>query len=98
LALGVADVDLLLDSLTSKQISEWVAFYALEPFGNEWLQTGTLGAVIANAHRDPKTTPRAYEAKDFIPREEDPAKSSDELLAVARMMTAASKGKNDRTK
>ena len=34
--------------MTSEQMNEWVAYYQVEPFGDQWLQTGTLAAVIYN--------------------------------------------------
>lgn len=94
----MADVDLLLASITSKQLSEWVAFYSLEPFGNEWLQIGTLAATIANTQRDPKKRPNPYKADDFIPKPEKKTKTGSQLLAMAEMINAAFGGKDDRIK
>ena len=85
----MVDVDLLLASMTSKQLSEWVAFYSLEPFGQEWLQTGTISAIIAETHRNKKLKSDPYQAEDFIPREKDPDPSPDELKDKARMIFAA---------
>ena len=84
----MADVDHLLDSLSSKQISEWVAFYSLEPFGNEWRQAGVIAATIAEAFRDAKKRPKPFTPDDFIPVKESPQKDSSQLLAMARMITS----------
>jgi len=83
----VADVDHLLDSLSSKQISEWVAFHSLEPFGDEWRQAGVIAATIAEAFRDSKKRPKPFIPDDFIPTRESPQKDSSQLLAMARMIT-----------
>lgn len=46
-----------------------MAFYRLEPFGEERedLRMGILASTIANVNRDPKVRRRAYQARDFIP-------------------------------
>lgn len=54
--------------MSSRELSEWMAFYELEPFGNDWHQTGTIASVIANVNRDPKKRATPFEAEDFIPR------------------------------
>ena len=85
----MADVDHLLDSLTSKQISEWVAFYSLEPFGNEWRQAGVVAATIAEAFRDSKQRRKPFTPEDFIPSGKDTSvKNSTQLLGIARMITS----------
>lgn len=39
----------MLDSLTPEQFDEWMAYYLLEPWGDEWLQAGTVAAEVRNA-------------------------------------------------
>jgi Protein of unknown function (DUF4035) len=56
--------------MTSAEFSEWRAFQRLEgPLGPEredW-RVAMLAAIVANANRDPKRAPRAYEPRDFMP-------------------------------
>jgi hypothetical protein len=74
LAVGEADVDALLARITSEQLSEWMAFYMLEPFGEERadLRMATLASLLANVNRDPKVRKEPYTAADFMLRFEDP--------------------------
>lgn len=56
----------MLASISGQQLAEWMAYAALEPFGQGWLQTGTITAAIVNSNLDPKKhTP--FEPTDFIP-------------------------------
>jgi hypothetical protein len=48
LALGHVNVDEMLDLVTPEQITEWWAYYTLEPFGEPWQHTALLAAVIQN--------------------------------------------------
>ena len=60
----------LLAETTSAELSEWVAFYGLEPFGPERgdLQAGVVAATVANVNRDPKKQKKPYSAQDFMPK------------------------------
>ncbi len=60
----------LLARTTSRELTEWMAFYELEPFGAERgdLQAGIVAATVANANRDPKKQKRPFEAQDFMPK------------------------------
>lgn len=56
--------------ISSRELSEWMAFYRLEPWGAEvedW-RFGMLASVVANANRDPKRRRKPYEPTDFMPR------------------------------
>lgn len=63
----------MLESISGQALAEWMAYAGLEPFGQEWLQTGTVAATIVNMNRDPKKSD-PVEATDFIPgfRKPDP--------------------------
>jgi hypothetical protein len=43
---GTVDVDGLLGSISREQFDGWIAYDLVEPFGQAWLQTGTIAAVI----------------------------------------------------
>jgi hypothetical protein len=46
-------VDGLLESISTRQINEWMAYFNLEPFGDELLDThlATITSILANAYR-----------------------------------------------
>jgi len=54
--------------ISSLEFTEWQAYYALEPFGEEIadLRHGVATAVLANVNRNPQARPKPYAAKDFI--------------------------------
>lgn len=47
MAVGEWDVFGLERSISVPQLREWIAYYRLEPFGDEWRRTGRLAAVTA---------------------------------------------------
>lgn len=53
--------------MSSREFSEWQAYYVLEPFGQERdnLHTGIVAATIANAHRDPEKN-KPFKPNDFM--------------------------------
>lgn len=38
----------MLEAMSPEQMHEWMAYFHIEPFGDEWLQAGTLSAVFYN--------------------------------------------------
>jgi hypothetical protein len=68
MALGYANVDDMLASITSRQLREWMEFYRLEPFGEERadLRAGIIASTIANVNRSSRTA-KAFSPKDFMP-------------------------------
>lgn len=59
----------MLAEMPSRLLSEWMAYFEIEPFGEERgdLRMGILAALIANINRDPKRA-RSFEPKDFMPK------------------------------
>lgn len=57
----------LLERVSSRELSEWMAYYALEPFGQERgdLQAGVVASVMANAWKGAKER-RTFEPGDFM--------------------------------
>lgn len=62
----------LLTRMDSKEISEWMAYYRLEPFGEERadLRSGIIASILANVHR--KKGAAAFGPEDFMYRAEQP--------------------------
>lgn len=47
--LGVWDVDTLASEMTMDAFQEWLAFYMVEPYGDEWRRTARLASVMVAA-------------------------------------------------
>jgi hypothetical protein len=43
------DVDQMLEELSPEQFDEWMGFYLVEPFGEQWRQTALIAAESRNA-------------------------------------------------
>jgi len=79
----------LLERISSLELSEWMAYAQLEPFGEERadLRAGIVASVFANANRDPKKKGHPYQPKDFMPdfdAESEEQKSPEEIYAMMR--------------
>jgi hypothetical protein len=67
--------------MTARQFAEWVAYYGIEPFGEDWKQTGEIASLLYNAHRS--SDARASTPADFMPIRRDEAElTGDQLLAA----------------
>jgi hypothetical protein len=85
----------LLERVSSREISEWMAFSQLEPFGS---QVGFLGhaitaATVANVHRGKGK--KAYKPDDFMPQfgPKEP-QTVEEMLQIAQTLTIGLGGKD----
>jgi len=88
LSLGMTVAELS-ERMDSRELSEWMAYNNLEPFGEERAdaRSGIVAATIANVHRGKNTRP--YEPKDFMPKF-GPAKEQtpDEMKSMAKLITS----------
>ena len=99
----------LLRRISSAELSEWAAYYALEPFGEERadLRSGIVAATVANASRSEKQQP--YSPADFMPQfdaerveeAEEPEEPEDpqawrKLLQRVEAMNVAFGGRDER--
>jgi hypothetical protein len=92
----------LQEEISSLEFSEWLAYYRLEPFGDERadLRSGIVASTVANAHRDPKRRHRPFEAREFLPHfeaERDP-QSWEDQLHIVELWNTALRGKDLRQK
>ena len=74
----------LLNKIDSRELSEWMAFYQLEPFG-EWrddYRAGMISATLANINRGKDTKPYDVQ-RDFMPfyPQDTPRNKATELRA-----------------
>jgi hypothetical protein len=67
LALGFPHPDYLLPMLNSRQITEWQAYWEMEPFGEiaAEFRSGQIAAMIVNTHLRKGSQP--MKAADFVP-------------------------------
>lgn len=90
-------MDALLRRLSVKQLTEWMAFAELEPFGpgREDLRAGVLAAVTANSAFGRGKGAKSYKPSDFFETLKPPTKrmSADELAAEAKRMTRSMGGR-----
>jgi hypothetical protein len=92
----------LLSGISSRELSEWRAYYELEPFGEERsdLRSGTIAAVVANTARDPKKRRRPYKASDFMHRfDQEPGEERprwEAQLALVEQLNVAFGGRDER--
>jgi hypothetical protein len=54
--------------ISSAEFTEWLAYYELEPFGDQVadMRHGTSAALLANINRNAKERPEPFLAADFI--------------------------------
>lgn len=87
----------LLARTDSRELSEWIAFYSLEPWGErfDYLGTGIVAATLANLNRKKGAQP--YKPEDFMPKfKETRPQTIEEMIQIASLMTAAMGGEDRR--
>lgn len=74
----------LLARIGSDELTEWMAFYQLEPFGDfrADMRSGIVAATIANANRSSDADP--FRPDDFMPFVEKQTTKEDSKVNVAR--------------
>jgi hypothetical protein len=83
--LGLTVKDLL-RRIDSRELSEWMAFYNLEPWGCEAenRRFGTIAATFANVHRKPKKKPTPYSWLDFFPSGQKLKQTAQEMMQILK--------------
>ena len=93
LALGCT-VKELKQRMDVREFMEWIAYYKISPFGEERadLRAGIIAAAISNPFRSKNQ--RASKPADFMPdyTKSTRKKTPEEMKAIFRMFTIASKG------
>ena len=75
---GVLDVDALAAAIPLRVLKGWMAFWSVEPFGDDWARSGKLAAVMAKASGAEIDT--EFEAK-FLPSWRSPEQTEEEMIA-----------------
>jgi hypothetical protein len=83
------------ERMTSKEFSEWMAYFAIEPFGEDRadLRMGILASVMANLWG--KRKGRAWRPQDFIPRFDRRDADPMELLRRVKMINRLLGGRDE---
>lgn len=93
LALGIYNVDGMLENMPASLFNEWIAFFTLEPWG--WQQdeyhAALVASVTANTARDPKKRRKPYSPLDFM-RRDQPSKK-DVATTIKNIFMAIAKDK-----
>lgn len=71
--------------MSSRELSEWMAFAQTEPFGDLRgdLQAAIVASTVANANR---TKRKAYKPSDFMPQFERRQKAPEEMRTIFESM------------
>lgn len=71
------------------ELTEWMAYYQVEPFGQDtqYLGHAITSSVIANANRGKSS--KAFKPEDFMPKFDRPPQGIGEQMMIAEMFTAA---------
>lgn len=95
----------LLSRVSSHELTEWMAYYGLEPWGEERedYRAGVQVSTLANIHRDKEKRPQPFGPWDFFqrpgtpPEDAQPRQHWQGMLAAVRMINSAFGG-TDKTK
>ena len=85
----------LLKRVSSREISEWMAFSQLEPFGSEagYIGHAITASTIANVNR--KKSQKAFDVNDFMPKFGPKEEQSvEEMIQLAHTITLGMGGKD----
>jgi hypothetical protein len=92
----------LLARVSSRELSEWRAYFMLEPFGEERadMRAAIVASTVANTARDPKRRRRPFQASEFMPRFEwkKERQGWEEQLRIVEMFNMAFGGEDLREK
>jgi len=83
--------------MSSNELAEWMAYYALEPFGSEtkYIGSAIVAATIQNSNRGKND--KVCQPSDFIP-EFGKYQSENHQIQIAEAMTMALGGSDQRAK
>lgn len=78
-------VEEMLTRMSSRELTEWMAYAQLEPFGEARgdLRAGIVASTIANANRDAKKQPHPYTPHQFMPLVEEPEPDAEMVASKA---------------
>lgn len=86
----------LLERVSSRELTEWMEFARMEPFGSEasYIGHAITAQTVANVNR--QRGKKAFKVEDFMPKFERHEQSVDEMIQLAQMLTIGMGGKDMR--
>lgn len=86
----------LLGRVSSRELTEWMAYAQMEPFGEERgdIRQAITTSLIANVHRDPKKG-KEYTPEDFMPFSEKPDPEEAQRQALRDKLMGLGGGKRE---
>lgn len=88
----------LLARISARELAEWMAYFMVEPFGEERadVRAAIVAATVANTARDPKRRRRSFQASEFMPRFERKKERQtwQEQLQIVEMFNVAFGGED----
>ena len=87
----------LLQRISSKELTEWMAYYNIEPFGQETQYFGPAitSTILANVNRNKGD--KAHTVDEFMPQFDKVDQTPVEMINFAAMVTAGMSGNDLRT-
>lgn len=88
----------LLDRISSRELSEWMAFDRIEPVGDRRLDVlaAMVMCLLANVNRNPKKRKKPYQVDEFLPpwAKDAPEQDGASMLRIVEMLNTAMGGKD----
>jgi len=81
----VVDVEEWSKQIPLRVLKGWMAYWVVEPFGDEWARSGKLAAVLASSNGAKVDTD--FETK-FLPSYRAPVQTTDEMIAELKKVPA----------
>lgn len=87
----------LLDRISSKELTEWICFAQIEPFGSraEYYGHAITAKTVADVNRPKGKNP--YDIEEFMPKFEEKKQTVEQMLMMAEIITAAMGGEDLRS-
>ena len=89
----------LLSRIDARELSEWEAYYKIEPFGQQVsnFTVATVAAVVANANRSQKKRTKAFSPDDFMVKFRKKRQSVDDMKKVMTQIARVNNNAINRT-
>lgn len=89
-------VEYLLKNISSRELTEWMVYYTIEPFGEERadLRAGIISSTVANVNRGKGG--RTYKPQEFMPKFDKPKQTWQEQLKVVELLNKTFNGEDRR--
>ena len=86
----------MLERMSSYEVTEWMAYYNLEPFGvdTQYIGPAITSTILANVNR--KKGDKPHKVDEFMPKFEKHEQTVNEMIGIAEMLTVGLGGKDKR--